>query len=739
MRLFLFSVYTCFFLVVVVKDTIAQSYLRKENNIWMGKNPRFWISGPGSGYTGAGIDFNSGTSQDIFGTWAGGMPWGSINDAAGDHASGATVCDAAGNLLFYTDGVLVYDRNFELMPGGFDILDNGGFGPDTFSIHPVFGGTAPNRDGVVIVPMPGSSHKYYIINSPALFVPVGNGSSWLPWWQGMLYATVVDMELNNGLGAVDPDFRGVRIADSMVGNLHVVTGEDCNYWLLGYTADGKYKAFNITTEGIDTTNPVISSLAQPLSPYIAELNVSPDRRKLILTALTEAQLADFDPATGVVSNEIFIGGQQCRFGAFSPNSQILYLSGLIGLRQYDLVDLTNPFTLLMINNYTAYEFDTPLRLGPDGKIYFAYLGGTVSETVRRIGQPDVFGAGCQVEQVPGSLALLEQVYASLPNEVAIIVYDTASSVQEVPICFHQPPVLSPGVVGTDYHWMANTVGTTFVRRGDDNTASLEATDPGIYAVQYYTSNPCTIHQDTFIVKPVNYSLYLGPDQLSCDDSPVQLEAGEVSDATYLWQDNSTDRQLLAGSSGTYWVEVAKQGCSIRDSVEISIVNIGQDLGADTLVCIEEARELLLHAEVPEGGAALWSTGATTPSIQVTDSGLYSVVVNYRECTATDSIYIHQKYCDCPVQLPSAFSPNGDGRNDYFGPIFSGACPVAQYRLEIYNRWGERVFASFRPEDQWDGTYRGQAADVGTYMYQLKAKVGIHQRVLQRHGDLVLLR
>src|SRR5690606_38159999 len=116
------------------------------------------------------------------------------------------------------------------------------------------------------------------------------------------------------------------------------------------------------------------------------------------------------------------------------------------------------------------------------------------------------------------------------------------------------------------------------------TPTLTATVPGTYAVQYYTSNPCTFHQDTFIVKAVNYSLYLGPDQLSCDGTPVALDA-TVEGAEFLWNDGSTEPTLEAVASGQYWVQVSKGGCTAADTINVRVVDLEQDLGVDTTICL----------------------------------------------------------------------------------------------------------------------------------------------------------
>ncbi len=72
---------------------------------------------------------------------------------------------------------------------------------------------------------------------------------------------------------------------------------------------------------------------------------------------------------------------------------------------------------------------------------------------------------------------------------------------------------------------------------------------------------------------------------------------------------------------------------------------------------------------------------------------------------------------CPM-----LSPNSDGLNDIFLPAISAECPVERFSLSIFNRWGQRVFSSARPEQGWDGNFNGAPVDAGTYMYQIRFRV-----------------
>ena len=68
-----------------------------------------------------------------------------------------------------------------------------------------------------------------------------------------------------------------------------------------------------------------------------------------------------------------------------------------------------------------------------------------------------------------------------------------------------------------------------------------------------------------------------------------------------------------------------------------------------------------------------------------------------------------------LYIPNAFTPNGDGINDFFGPE---AIDVSKYSLKIFNRWGEIIFTSNNLKNGWDGTFKGKTVQNDVYVYQL---------------------
>jgi gliding motility-associated-like protein len=86
-------------------------------------------------------------------------------------------------------------------------------------------------------------------------------------------------------------------------------------------------------------------------------------------------------------------------------------------------------------------------------------------------------------------------------------------------------------------------------------------------------------------------------------------------------------------------------------------------------------------------------------------------------------------------VPNAFTPNNDGNNDCFGIKHWGS--LLSLEMEVFDRWGERVFISMTPGDCWDGNYKGNPQPTGTYVYQIKATTPCG--IAYRKGTVLLIR
>lgn len=141
-----------------------------------------------------------------------------------------------------------------------------------------------------------------------------------------------------------------------------------------------------------------------------------------------------------------------------------------------------------------------------------------------------------------------------------------------------------------------------------------------------------------------------------------------------------------------------------------------DLGKDTSICPGITGTIVLSNLDNPAGVYEWSTGETANSISITNAGYYwaSGTSANAGCRSTDSIHISR---DCYINIPNAFSPDGDGLNDYFIPRELISSGVKVFRMNIYNRWGENVFTTTTVDGRgWDGTYNNKPQPMGAYVY-----------------------
>ena len=161
------------------------------------------------------------------------------------------------------------------------------------------------------------------------------------------------------------------------------------------------------------------------------------------------------------------------------------------------------------------------------------------------------------------------------------------------------------------------------------------------------------------------------------------------------------------------------------------------LGHDTAICYQGSPiELKNTFAAQSGDTYSWNTGVLTPAIFATAPGVYALTVTRNDCSTTDSVTINK---DCYVDLPNAFTPNGDGESDYFFPRSLLSRGVTAFDMTIFNRWGEKVFFTTSTNGRgWDGNLSGKAQPTGVYVYQINVtfKDGNTEKY---QGNVTLLR
>jgi gliding motility-associated-like protein len=221
----------------------------------------------------------------------------------------------------------------------------------------------------------------------------------------------------------------------------------------------------------------------------------------------------------------------------------------------------------------------------------------------------------------------------------------------------------------------------------------------------------------------------------CEGKTRTLDAGAFS--LYLWNTGSKNRSIGISDTGLYAVTVTDMnGCTGTGVTNITTLLAPPSgfLKQDTAICSFDDLLLKSHSVFRK---YLWNTGSNNSSISITQPGIYWLQAeDGNGCTGIDSITVHPKECLKGFFMPSAFTPNHDGKNDFLKPILLGK--VKKYQFWVYNRWGEVVFHSTDLSKGWDGNFKGQIESTNAFawmcIYQFEGESMHHKK-----GTVVLLR
>ncbi len=721
-----------------------------ENNIWV------------IGY-GNGIDFNSGPATSITTSVSGSGEL--VNQSA-------TVCNAAGALLFYTNGKKIWDRNYNVMPNG------------------MLAGVALElaaKQGTVIVPIPNDTNRYYVFSLQATY---GSTYTDLSEINSRLYYTIVDMRLNNGWGDVVPGEKWKLLDGYLAEKMIAVEGDKCNTWLVVRAKKtNEYKAYEITRGGINPA-PVVSNCGTyPLPAYTyCPLRVSHDRRRLA-ASLSKGpfnqgldvgiELYDFNPATGVLSNPAIIDnglnlgisviGQFYADLCFSPDDSKLYASSVLAavpdpvqnIFQFN-VSLPTPgaiqssrFPVLTSQApspfWPAYYRFWDLEDGKDGKIYsatiFSWSPYIAPQPLTVIHNPNQSGVLCNpvidafpfinFTNNPGSRV-------SLPNKVPkrpLVVVDTLYSRRDTVICFTQDSVVLTAGPGINYLWEDGSA-----------TASRAIKESGQYIV-HYQADGCTDKIDTLNVQFLRLPL-VSWDSFACNNAQTGSAYARPVDSTlvtYTWRNSDgtlSSRQTHTGDTvtglnpGNYVLEISTAS-HCDTTIHFTILPY-PDIHLD----VDPGKAILRYGDSIQlyaSGArfyAWWPSGTVSndtiaaPFVRPLQPTIYTVMgLNEYGCRDTATVNIDIDYT-LPQLIPNAFSPNGDGLNDVFKIAGITYQQIVEFR--VFNRWGQQVFETTDPQKGWDGTQQGKPCNSDTYYYLIRLNYpGGIQKTFR--GDIALIR
>lgn len=305
--------------------------------------------------------------------------------------------------------------------------------------------------------------------------------------------------------------------------------------------------------------------------------------------------------------------------------------------------------------------------------------------------------------------------------------DSVCQTDQEPIQFTD--VSTGNIVGWNWDFGDGTPGSTL------QNPAHQYTRAGLHQVRLIINDkiPCydtiyhTVYVDSLPFLELNldrYAICVGEKlNLSLDYLQPAVRVNWVfADGTY-WSDAFGETAHSYDMPGTYWVSVKVDypvcaATQATDSVVVKAFPVVY-LGSDSVLCLDGPSVLLSDLNNANNPAMnfRWSTGETTPSIRVVHPGTYSVTVSEDDCATTEDVVINK---DCYTDIPNAFTPNGDGDNDYFYPRQLLSKGVASFTMSVFNRWGQKVFETSNPNGRgWDGKFNEKEQPLGVYVYQIK--------------------
>jgi gliding motility-associated-like protein len=200
------------------------------------------------------------------------------------------------------------------------------------------------------------------------------------------------------------------------------------------------------------------------------------------------------------------------------------------------------------------------------------------------------------------------------------------------------------------------------------------------------------------------------------------------------------------SAGTFSVvSTASNTCGVDTLIKTDFVTVFDlpviVVGGDTTINIGETAEIYASGGVSyswspniNGSIACPTCSITTVSPTLTTE--YIVVVsNSPYCKVQDTVTVIVDINCGDFFIPNVFSPNGDGLNDMIN--VHGRC-ITTFNLQIFNRWGEKVFETSSLSESWDGTFRGQKLDTGVFVYKADG-ISIDGQEFKLKGNITLIR
>lgn len=534
----------------------------------------------------------------------------------------SSISDENGNLLFYTNGEYVWNKEHRYM--------------DQLFVNGLLLGGGSSTQSALIVQQPRSKQFYYIFTT--------NNLENVPYDYGVNYS-VVDMFADSGRGSIVVKNQFLikgsceKIAATLADNKEDI-------WIAApqlYT-DTLF-VFKLGKNGLSSkvikqnTGRVMDRPGFIYNYVQGQMKFSPNGKHLVYGVgnnyyqSDEVYLFDFNTEIGLISNSRLILPRAGSYGLeFSPNSQYLFLGTRKGICQVK-VSKIKPIQGVDSNFRKLVQGEPDgLQLAPDGKIYLANVG---RKSLSCIENPDSFGSACTYKRDILTLDFGKCFY-TLPSMVSSLVIPQPNIVTDT-TCVYDSAVFY--VQYKTYDSLKWDFGDGQFLQGNANTVTHKYRDSGLYQITVIGHSkglPDTLKKQIYIhFMP---RLNLGNDTILCYGDSLKLPVKSKAGIKLHWNDFTNVPNKTVKQNENVWLEYSDQFCKLKDSISVKFGNkFKVYIGNDTAFCHQFQHVLKPNKPYK---TYKWNTGDSTNSITVNDKGEYILnVSDSNSCASADSVLI----------------------------------------------------------------------------------------------------
>lgn len=341
------------------------------------------------------------------------------------------------------------------------------------------------------------------------------------------------------------------------------------------------------------------------------------------------------------------------------------------------------------------------------------------------------GSGC-TDSVTQTITIAERDFANAGKDTTVCLINGKATVQ----------LSASG--GKSYLWSSNVPDLV-------NPAPVVTINGSTrFIVTVTDSIGCTDKDTVYIAVRPGTPIQVTPqDTTACTGAIIQLTASGAS--SYQWfpptglsDDKISNPQLTIGGGSIDYIVTATDasGCTSSDTVHIGNYPLPPVWAYtdEELSCTNT--KVRLHAS--GASSYQWYPGvycdndlSASPLVWPPSTIVFTVTgTDERGCQSADTVLVRSRK-ELTVHVPNAFTPNGDGINDYLRPII--ICNFQLEQFNIYNRWGQCVFQTSSAAESWDGLFKSVPAEVGVYYYMLQGKMENSEEEVLIKGDITLVR